>query len=345
MSDLIPNSFQTPNAYVDRFMYLVTAEEWKVLSYAARRIFGFQKRQDRISQSQFIHGTVSTKDGAHLDHGTGLSKPAVIKALQGLIAYRILIKISDNDQRFKDGTLYELQLDSNQIDIAGLIQRANQANSINQQRSLTARQRAAEKRIGQDRSVPLTGSDGERSVSPTDQDRSAPLTRIGQSDRPGSVSGTDTQNQGETKEKPRGKPRESGADAPAPVGAPKPAKSSRKKSATKEPDPLLQHPAVIAYRDVMHLTPNAIQRDEIASVVGNNGRVEDWKMVLRDWQLSGYKPSNVAGQLDKFKKAIGAHHDATTGPAHTGTTTPAEPTDEQRAAAERINAARAAKQH
>lgn len=136
-----------------------------------------------------------------------------------------------------------------------------------------------------------------------------------------------------------------GAEAPAPR------KASKRKPA-KETDSLLKHPAIIAYRDVMHLTPNVVQRVEIASVVGNNGQVEDWRTVLREWQLAGYKPGNVAGQLDKFKKQIagpasagnGGHHEPTTRNATTGTRTLAEPTSEQRAAAECINAARAAKQ-
>ncbi len=75
-SEFIPNSFQTPNVYIDRFMHLLTAEEWKVLSYAVRRIFGFQKRSDRISLSQFMHGTRSTLNDVQLDYGTGLTKPS-----------------------------------------------------------------------------------------------------------------------------------------------------------------------------------------------------------------------------------------------------------------------------
>lgn len=331
MSDLIPNSFQTPNAYVDRFMYLVTPEEWKVLSYAARRIFGFQKRQDRISQSQFTHGTVSTKDGSHLDHGTGLSKPAVIKALQGLIEYRIMIKVANNDKRFNEGVLYELQLDSDQIDIAGLIERANRANHIALTRTETARRKAAEKVAekvaDKARSVPLTGHEDETTVSGTDVGRSVGLTGVGQSDRRGSVSGTNTQNQEETNRKPRGNQE---GDATA--------EKHKKSKQAKEADPLLKHPAVIAYRDVMHLTPNDVQRKLIAERVGNNGHIDDWRAVLTDWKAHSWKPGNVPGQLEAFAKKTGAHYDSTSGNA-----APAQPTAEQKAAAERINAARSAK--
>src|SRR5512136_1982387 len=104
MSDfLLPNSYQFPNAYCDRLMYLLTPAEWKVLSYAVRRIFGFQKFQDRISLSQFIHGTVSVKDDKPLDHGTGLSRPNVIVCLESLIRYRLITKLADSDPVKKDG--------------------------------------------------------------------------------------------------------------------------------------------------------------------------------------------------------------------------------------------------
>ena len=50
-STFVPNSFQTPNDYVDEIMPYLTGEEFKVLIYAVRRILGFQKRQDRTSLS------------------------------------------------------------------------------------------------------------------------------------------------------------------------------------------------------------------------------------------------------------------------------------------------------
>lgn len=197
-SDLIPNSYQTPNAYVDRFMFLLTPEEWKVLSYAARRIFGFQKRQDRISQSQFTHGTISKADGHQLDRGTGLSKPTVIKALNSLIAYHVMREVAKNDSHLNHGALYELELDSDKIDIAGLIERANQANQQSRKQSAQGRKKAAEI-IKNSQSTPLTGSKEAEPVNAIDRDRSMPLTGIGQCDRPGSVNAIDTQNQGETK--------------------------------------------------------------------------------------------------------------------------------------------------
>jgi hypothetical protein len=144
-SDFIPNSYQTPNAYVDRFMHLLTSEEWKVLSYTARRIFGFRKvnHQDRISLSQYATG-IRSKD-RQLDYGTGLSKPTVMHALAKLKEYRLIIEVLPGDQRKNLAPLYELQLDSDLVDVAGLEQRAAQARGRNLKRTTTARSKAAEK--------------------------------------------------------------------------------------------------------------------------------------------------------------------------------------------------------
>jgi predicted transcriptional regulator len=102
----IPNSFQVPNIYIDEYLHMLSNSEIKVLLYAMRRIFGFQKRTDRISISQFCDG-VKNKDGDILDRGTGLSPATVIKSLDKLIEYGLIIKVADNNRR-NEGTLYQL---------------------------------------------------------------------------------------------------------------------------------------------------------------------------------------------------------------------------------------------
>ena len=47
-----PNGYRTLNDYADRYMHLLTSDEWKVLSYVVRRTFGFQAREGRISLTQ-----------------------------------------------------------------------------------------------------------------------------------------------------------------------------------------------------------------------------------------------------------------------------------------------------
>jgi hypothetical protein len=137
MSNFIPNSFQTPNAYVDQFMYLLSGTEYKVLCYLVRRIFGFQKRQDRVSIHQITQG-IRKRDGEYLDHGTGLSTASAHSALQSLIEYGLVLKVADNNQA-NEGTLYELQLDSVKVDSKGLVQRANTDRKDATQRTAAAR--------------------------------------------------------------------------------------------------------------------------------------------------------------------------------------------------------------
>jgi hypothetical protein len=120
MSDFIPNSFQVPNAYIDRIWHLLTPPEQSVLIYMARRIFGFGRRQDRISLSQFTGGTRSRKDGRALDGGTGLGRAALETALSGLSQFCLVRVVEPAVPAQQLAPLYELQLDSGQIDLAGL---------------------------------------------------------------------------------------------------------------------------------------------------------------------------------------------------------------------------------
>ena len=204
MSDFIPNSYQTPNAYVDRFMHLLTAEEWKVLSYTARRIFGFRKvnHQDRISLSQYTDG-VHTKDKKQLDYGTGLSKPAVMAALIKLKEYRLIIEVQPGNKAKNLAPLYELQLDSALVDLAGLEARAEQSRSRNLKKTTTARVKAAEKYAAD------TLVNGTDQVAPGQSDLPALVSRTDQhlvspTDHP-LVNGTDIQNTEGNKEKESGK--------------------------------------------------------------------------------------------------------------------------------------------
>jgi len=93
-SKIIPNSFQTPNAYVDEAMYLLTPEEYKVLSFIDRHILGWQEkvmeRKSAISLTMLVNGYQSKKTGRWF-HGTGLSRPTVNKCLDALTAYGFVI--------------------------------------------------------------------------------------------------------------------------------------------------------------------------------------------------------------------------------------------------------------
>jgi hypothetical protein len=67
-------------------------------------------------------------------------------------------------------------------------------------------------------------------------------------------------------------------------------------------DPNLDHPAVIAYRDICHLTANQVQRQSIATTVTDPER---WKSVLKEWMEHGWKPTNVTGMLERYGSSNG----------------------------------------
>lgn len=142
-SEFIPNAFQTPNAYVDKFMAYLTAEEWKVLSYFVRRIFGFNKRQDRLSYSQIMNGYV--RNGVRVDAGTGLGAAAAENAVKGLLRYRLIVKLEENNQHENKGPLYALQMDSEQVDLSGLIDRTeSRQQRVNERMSKARNSRKSE---------------------------------------------------------------------------------------------------------------------------------------------------------------------------------------------------------
>jgi hypothetical protein len=170
-SAFVPNSFQTPNGYVDLVMSYLTGEEYKVLIYATRRILGFQKRQDRISISQFTDGT--KKENEILDKGTGLGIGTVKKCLKSLSEFGLMVKVADNDPKTNEGAMWSLQWDGNKVNWQALEERH------------AKKQEVEKKRISKARSVRQTG------VSGTDRPPASRTTRP-------PASGTETQKPVET---------------------------------------------------------------------------------------------------------------------------------------------------
>lgn len=80
-----PTTTPIPDELFDALMAALTGAELKVLLYICRRTFGFKKASDTISLNQIANGIV-TKAGRTLDHGTGLSKRHVQRALKSLEA-------------------------------------------------------------------------------------------------------------------------------------------------------------------------------------------------------------------------------------------------------------------
>lgn len=170
-STFVPNSFQTPNGYVDDLMPFLTGEEYKVLIYATRRILGFQKRQDRISLSQFTDGTKSIKDGRTLDNGTGLGKETVIKCLANLVRFGLMVKEADNDPKTNEGTLWSLQWDENLVNWTAIREQVEKRSKTNLNRMQKARSVGLTAVGGTDRSLvggtdlpPVGGTDSQKTV-------------------------------------------------------------------------------------------------------------------------------------------------------------------------------------
>lgn len=124
---IIPNTFQHPNIFIDRLMYYLSPVENTVLTFAVRRIIGFQdnimSRKDNISISQFTDG-ITTDDGRPLSMGCGIGTDAVIKALDSLALFKILLPTGKHDMR--KGQEYWLQENEQAIDWDGLEARKSQ---------------------------------------------------------------------------------------------------------------------------------------------------------------------------------------------------------------------------
>jgi phage replication O-like protein O len=98
MSDtkmLIPNSFQVPNICVDDLLPYLKGTELKVLLFLIRKTFGWQKKEDRISLSQFAKGT-------------GISRPYIVEALRQLHDCHLIFR-----KKTTKGDIYWLNLDWN----------------------------------------------------------------------------------------------------------------------------------------------------------------------------------------------------------------------------------------
>lgn len=164
---LLPNTFQHPNIFIDRLMFHLTPEENTVLTFAVRRILGFQEnissRKDNISLSQFVEGIRSNKNNSQLSHGCGLGKTAVTHALDNLAKFKILIPTTEKPDPRK-GQEYWLQEDELAIDWDGLEQRTEEAKD-------KARRRTKKARSSVGQNTPK-GADGQKSRESVGQDTS-----------------------------------------------------------------------------------------------------------------------------------------------------------------------------
>ena len=60
------------------------------------------------------------------------------------------------------------------------------------------------------------------------------------------------------------------------------------------------HPAVVAYREEMEHNPRKNQYKAIIDAIGENGKMDVWRGVVRGWKLYGWNPYNIAGMLEAY---------------------------------------------
>ena len=103
-----PTTTPVPDQIFDELMAEISGAELKVLLYICRRTFGFKKDDDNISISQMLKG-ITKKDGKQLDHGAGLSKPTLLRAIKSLKQRQVIIaEHRSSTERGDQATNYRL---------------------------------------------------------------------------------------------------------------------------------------------------------------------------------------------------------------------------------------------
>ena len=131
---IIPNSFQTPNFFVDECMAYLSGNEIKCVIFLARKTFGWQKRSDRISKPQLIEAT-------------GLNGETLDGCMNYLMTIGLVLRLHENNAR-NEGIEWALQLDDEQIRFDLLKERKAKQEETQQKRTQKARDTIAQMRGG-----------------------------------------------------------------------------------------------------------------------------------------------------------------------------------------------------
>lgn len=172
-NSFIPNSYSTPNDFVDQLMHLLQPNEWVVLSFICRHIFGWQNkiasRTAAISLNMLEKGF---EMNGHAYHGCGLSRPTISAVLGVLLKYRIIEKVGEASER---GQEYRIPESDASLDYAGLKLRVDEKLTANQKRTTKARE------VKRQSSEVVSPTEG---VNPTNRGGLIGLTGGGKSDLP-----------------------------------------------------------------------------------------------------------------------------------------------------------------
>ena len=131
---IIPNSFQTPNFFVDECMAYLSGNEIKCVIVLSRKTFGWQKRSDRISKPQLIEAT-------------GLNGETLDGCMNYLMTIGLVLRLHENNAR-NEGIEWALQLDDEQIRFDLLKERKAKQEETQQKRTQKARDTIAQMRGG-----------------------------------------------------------------------------------------------------------------------------------------------------------------------------------------------------
>ena len=131
---IIPNSFQTPNFFVDELMQLLLPSEFMCMSVIARKTFGWQKRSDRISKQQVVDVT-------------GLNTETVDNCMSTLVEFGIVIRVRENNAA-NNGVEWALQLDDQKVRVDLLEQRKAEREAKQRERTQKARDTRLQKGVG-----------------------------------------------------------------------------------------------------------------------------------------------------------------------------------------------------
>ena len=112
------NYTQLPNVILDEYLPLMGIAELKVVMFVARKTFGWQKEDDKISLSQ-------------MEDATGLSRQGVIDGVNAAIERGVLCRV-----QVGQGFLYHLNIDENVTSQASrLVKPVDQSSELTSQDS------------------------------------------------------------------------------------------------------------------------------------------------------------------------------------------------------------------
>ena len=73
---------------------------------------------------------------------------------------------------------------------------------------------------------------------------------------------------------------------------------SIKRANARKRDPLLDHPAIVSFREITHRHIPIVWRPKVAATVADPDK---WRGIVSDWVGLGWNPTNVKGMLECYK--------------------------------------------